>query len=482
MIDLDCLRSDHVGVNGYHRNTTPNIDHIAHDGVSFTHAYCANSPCLPARASLFTARFGVQNGIVSHHGVGERLRHTSSGHWRDPEKPFFQHHLWSRGMKTVSFSCFHDRHNAWWFAAGWQELHTFTRKRGQETADEVNAAVLPWLRAHAGEDNWFLHVHYWDIHTPYRISQEWADPFRDDPPPDWPDQAAIDRHQRIYGPKTALDLFTLGDKSPTPVMPDAVRTEADFKKLIDGYDGAIHFADHHVGQLLDVLSKAGVLDETAVIVTGDHGDSFGEHGQYSDHGIANEAVHRVPMIVKWPGLPAGGVRTELIYIMDIAPTVTELMGFPVPEGWDAQSFAPALRGEEFTGRPYLVYDHGIYTFTRTVRTRDWMLMHVLHPGLYPYDEPMMLHDMREDPHQETNLAAERPEVVAELNGLLAEWRHEQIRKGAAPDPLEQMVETGPFLYCKPERFIERLRRTGRGEFADDLIRRLSRLHPGRFEL
>lgn len=285
-------------------------------------------------------------------------------------------------MKTVSFSCFHDRHNAWWFAAGWQELHTFTRKRGHETADEVNAAALPWLRAHAREDNWFLHVQYWDIHTPYRISREWADRFKDDPPPDWPDQEAIDRHQRIYGPKTALDLFTFRDKSPTPVMPDAVRTTADFKKLIDGYDGAILYADHHVGQLFDVLDEAGVLEETAVIITGDHGDSFGEHGRYTDHGIA--------------------------------------------------------------------------------------------------DEPVLLHDMTNDPHQEVNLAAERPEVVARLNTYLAEWRHEQMRKGAAPDPLERMVKVGPFLYCDPERFAERLRRTGRAEFAEDLIRRLSRFHPERF--
>ena len=480
-VDLDCLRSDHVGANGYHRNTTPNLDRVAAGGVTFTRAYCANSPCLPARASLFTARFGINNGIVAHHGTGERLRWTHEGHWRDPARPFFQHHLWSKGMKTVSFSCFHDRHNAWWFTAGWQELHTFTRKRGQETADEVNAAALPWLTAHAREDNWFLHVHYWDIHTHYRITQEWADRFADDPPPAWPDQAAIDRHQRIYGPKTALDLFTLRDTSPTPVMPDAVRTVADFKKLVDGYDGAIAYADHHAGQLLQALDDAGVLEDTAVIITGDHGDSFGEHGQYTDHGIANEAVHNVPMIVKWPGLPARGRREELIYIMDVAPTVCELMGFPVPAGWDARSFAPALRGEEFRGWPYLVYDHGIYTFTRTVRTPDWMLMQVLHPGLYPYDDPVMLHDMKKDPHQEVNLAAERPEVAGELSRCLADWRQEQVRKGGVPDPLEEMVPVGPFLYCKPEPFVERLRKTGRGHFADDLIRRLSRFHPGMFK-
>jgi hypothetical protein len=92
----------------------------------------------------------------------------------------------------------------------------------------------------------------------------------------------------------------------------------------------------------------------------------------------------------------------------------------------------------------------------------------------------MLHDMKKDPHQQVNLAAERPEVVGELSRCLAAWRQEQVRKGGVPDPLEEMVPVGPFLYCKPEPFVERLRKTGRGHFADDLIRRLSRFHPGMF--
>jgi len=483
LIDLDCCRSDHVSANGYHRNTTPNIDRIAVEGTSFTNACCANSPCLPARASLFTGRFGINNGIVGHHGVSERMRPTNRGHWRDPAKPFFQHHLWSHGMKTVSFSCFHDRHNAWWFSAGWEELHTFTRKRGGETADEVNAAALPWLRQHAREDNWFLHVHYWDIHAIYRYPPEWRNRFANDPPPAWPNQAAIDRHQCIYGPRTALDLYTgvKDEHTPEDFLPEDIRTEADFKMLIDGYDTSLAYTDHHVGQLFDALADAGVLDDTAIIVTGDHGDSFGEHGHYMDHGIANHAVHNVPLIIRWPGLAAGGRRDELVYIMDLAPTVAELMDLPVPEGWDARSFAPALRGDRFQGWPYLVLDHGIYTLTRAVRTPEWLMIHVLHPGLYPYDEPVMLHDMQDDPHQEANLAGERPDIVGKLNTHLAEWRHEAMRKGATTDPLEQMIPVGPFLYYTPEQMTARLRRTGREQFADDLARRLAKYHPDMFK-
>ena len=235
-IDLDCCRADHLGANGYHRPTSPNLDRIAGEGVTFSRCYCANSPCLPSRASLFSGRFGFNNGVVGHHGSGEQFRSLSRGHWRDPDRPLLQQHLWLNGMTTISFSCFADRHNAWWFSAGWEELHTFTRKRGQERADEVNAAFLPWLRDHGRADSWFIHLHYWDIHSHYRVPPEWVERFRDQPPPPWPDQATLDRQQQMYGPRTAVDLYTGyeggsggGYRRAIGYMPDAIRTVDDFK-------------------------------------------------------------------------------------------------------------------------------------------------------------------------------------------------------------------------------------------------------------
>lgn len=487
-IDLDCCRPDHLSVNGYHRSTSPNLERIAADGVSFTRCYCANSPCLPSRASLFSGRYGFNNGVVTHHGAGERFRPLSRGHWRDPEKPMLQHHLWQQGMKTVSFSCFHDRHNAWWFCAGWEEQHTFTRKRGQERADEVNAAFLPWLRANGRDDNWFVHLHYWDIHSHYRVPGVWVTRFRGEPPPAWPDQDTIDRQQTMYGPRTARDLYTGyesratgGYQRPVEYMPDAIRCVDDLKQLIDGYDGSIAYADYHVGQVLDTLQELGIFEDTAIVVSGDHGDSFGEHGQYMDHGIANEAVHNIPMIVRWPGVTQRGHSCAMIYGMDMAPTLCELLGLPVPAGWDGRSFAAALRGEPFSGWPYQVWEHGIYTFTRTVRTPDWLMMRILHPGLYPYDEPVLLHDMRSDPHQTRNLASQRPDVVGQLSAYLDDWRQEQLNLGSAPDPLEQMVSEGAFLYYTPEQMFDRLERTGRAHIIAELKARLNRYQPGRYQ-
>ncbi len=479
-VDLDCCRADHLSVNGYHRLTDPNLARVAAEGVSFRHCYCANSPCVPARASLFSGRFGTKNGVVAHHGIGEEFRSIWPHGWPREAPPMFMEHLRRHGTKTVTFSSFHERHSAWWFCAGWEEIHTFTRKRGQESADEVNAAFMPWFRQHAKEDDWFVHVHYWDIHSHYRAPEEWGTKFANEPPPDWPDQAAIDGHQAMYGPRTARDLYTGyrdEDGAPISYMPDGVQTVDDFKRLVDGYDGSIAYADHHVGEIFDLLEQEGLWDETAIIISADHGDSFGEHGQYMDHGIANEAVHNIPMIVKWPGLEARGTCDAMIYGMDLVPTVCELMGFDAPKGWDGSSFAPALRGEAFDGWPWQVWTHGIYTLSRAVRTQDWLLIDMLHPGLYPYADPYYLHDMRTDPHQTRNLAAERLEVMDELLGYLRQWREEQMEATGEPDRLEQMVPTGPFLYYDRRRMIGRLERTGRSHQARELRWRLRKYHP-----
>lgn len=248
--DLDTMRSDHLGCNGYHRNTTPNIDRVARDGVNFTRAYCADSPCVPSRANLISGRFGVHNGVVTHWGPGCDFRGTG------PDAPLFTRLLREHGYRTASFSCFPDRHAAYWFCGGWTEMQNPTLKRGNETADEINAAVLPWLRAHGREEDYFLHIHYWDSHRDFRISQEWADLFADDPPPDWPDEHAIASHQANYGPFTASELHPFSDdgRSRAPTMPDQISSVADFKRLVDAYDGATRFMDTEIGRVLETLA------------------------------------------------------------------------------------------------------------------------------------------------------------------------------------------------------------------------------------
>ncbi|MEI6501968.1 MAG: sulfatase-like hydrolase/transferase, partial [Armatimonadota bacterium] len=176
-LDLDTLRPDHLGCYGYHRNTSPNLDWIASDGVRFTEYYCANAPCLPSRAALVSGQFGIRSGIEGHGGTAADLR--LEGRDRAFNSGFSQHSLWefirASGYRTASVSPFAERHSAWWFNAGFSE-QIDPGKRGNESAEEVTPLVIDWLSRNATEDNWLLHVNYWDPHTPYRAPESFGNP------------------------------------------------------------------------------------------------------------------------------------------------------------------------------------------------------------------------------------------------------------------------------------------------------------------
>jgi len=466
-IDMDCMRPDHFGGYGYHRNTTPNLDSIIRRGVRFTECHTSDSPCVPSRAALFSGRFGIHNGVNTHWGPGGELR-------ADPGAPMFMRLLRQHGYRTVSFSSFADRHNAWWFACGWHELNTFTLKRGAEDADELVAEALPWFEHNIAQDDLFIHLNFWDPHRNYTMPSNWLERFRDEPPPAWPDQDAIDSHQDNYGPFSAGQLHPWPrEGSPTPCMPEAIRTVDDWKQFVDGYDASIAFMDDQIGRLLGVMSDKGVLDDTVFILSCDHAEAMGEFGIYGDHVCACEGVHNIPMVVAWPGVTPPDISSDsLVYNVDLPPTVCELLKIPVPEGWDGMSFAPILRSGQSTHRDHLVWTHGLYSCQRVVRTPQWALTRTYHPGLFDFPE-VQLHDIGQDRRQTANVAREHPEVVRNLDHLLMQWQQEQLgRPGRGVDPLQLIVQTGPWKYVRPEAWLSRLEEQDQGEAAARIRARL----------
>lgn len=474
-IDIDSQRPDHFGCYGYHRDTTPNIDRIAGEGVRFTHSYCNSSPCVPARASFASGLFGINHGALTHWGPGSEFRPPWDGlrYWQD--MPLLNRYLRNNGYKTVSFSSFADRHQAFWFCGGWSEMHTPSLKMGAENADEVNAELLPWLHRHGAEDDYFLHVQYWDPHRNYTVGQEWIDLFAGEPLPEWPDEETIAAHQDNYGPFTASELFPQfpGGRSPVAAMPDQIADRQDFRQFVDGYDGAIRYMDDQIGQVLQTLEELGVLNETAIIVHADHGEAMGEQGIYGDHVCAGEAVHNVPLIIRWPGVTPADVSYDgLHYNVDVHPTLCELLELPIPPRWDGQSFAAAVRGEQWEGRPYLVWGHALYCCQRAVRTQGWLYIRTYHPGLFPFEDGM-LYDMNEDPHQTKNVFRERPDLTAQFDQIIQNYLQENLGyHGSLPDPMQEVIRTGPFKYVTLEGWIDWLHKRGRHEATAEILRRL----------
>ncbi len=181
-IDIDTLRPDHLGCYGYHRNTSPNIDSLAQRGVRFDQCYVTDAPCLPSRSALWSGRTGFHTGVINHGGVAADpfIQGPTRGFRDVYDATGLIPTLRRAGLRTVTVSPFGERHSAWWWYAGYNEIYN-TGKGGLEIADEVTPSALQWMEQNAAQDNWFLHVNYWDPHTPYRTPAAFGNPFENDP-------------------------------------------------------------------------------------------------------------------------------------------------------------------------------------------------------------------------------------------------------------------------------------------------------------
>lgn len=340
-----------------------------------------------------------------------------------------------------------------------------------ELASDVNALAEPWLEAHAHEPDWFLHVNYWDPHTPYRTPHADGSPW-ETPLEGWLDDASLARQWDGYGPMSAQDtsLAWFGWRSPLPWVPDAFRTLDDHRRWIDGYDAGIRYMDDHVARLLAVLERHGVLDDTVVIASADHGENQGELNVHGDHQTADEATCRVPLIVRAPGrLPAGTVDAGLRHQFDLAPTVLGWLGEDAPAAWDARSML-AEDGALDGGRAHLVLSQMAWSCQRAVRFDDWLMIRTYHDGLK--DLPAtMLFDVARDPHETRDRSADAPEVVARGAELLERWHADAMARALHEvDPMQTVLRQGGPFHVRGElaRYVRRLRDTGRAAHAEAL--------------
>jgi choline-sulfatase len=150
-------------------------------------------------------------------------------------------------------------------------------------------------------ENGFLHVNYWDAHTPYRAPAEFGNPFKDEPLPAWLTPEVLEQHQDTIGPHGARQL-NMYDNKTNPRYPrylGELKTMEDLHAFIDGYDCGIRYMDTHIGLIMQALKEQGVYDDLAVIISSDHGENLGELGIYGEHGTADGITPHIPMIIKW---------------------------------------------------------------------------------------------------------------------------------------------------------------------------------------
>ncbi len=482
LLDLDATRPDHLGCYGYQRNTSPNIDKIAAEGVRFNNYYTSDAPCFPSRTALMTGQFGIHNGVVGHGGTAGDVRHEgiTRGFNSTLTRESLPAFLRTAGLRTVLFSPFPERHSSWTFYAGFNEMYN-SGKSGSESAEDVTPSVLRWVESNAKEDNWFLYINYWDPHTPYRAPEQFGNPFKEDPLPEWITDDVLEQHKAKVGPHSASDIAMFSNETNPayPRHPGEIRDRDGLRKMIDGYDCGIRYMDEHIGMIFKALEEQGVMEELIIIITADHGENQGELGIYGEHGTADQGTCRIPMIIRWPGFKRGHFDDGLHYHLDLGPTLAELLGKPAPASWDGQSYASALTDGDDQGREYLVISQCAHVCQRGVRFGDWLYIRTYHDGYHLFEDEMLF-NIKKDPHETINLAQKHRDICKDAVYHLTNWHDDMMKTMAFDvDPLWTVMKEGGPHHAKGhlKDYVKWLEQSGRGGAVPELKRR----HPREFE-
>jgi arylsulfatase A-like enzyme/Tfp pilus assembly protein PilF len=359
LITVDTLRADHLPVYGYSGIETPFFDRLAAEGVRFASAATTVPFTLPAHSSIMTGCYPPR------HGVRENV-----GYSLDPSLPTLAEVLTGAGWATAGFVSAFVLDGRWGIGRGFATYFDHFDLKAMEHANlgsvqrdgaETVAAAVAWLDRRPRDRPFFLWLHLYDPHEPYTPPE----PFR----------------------------------SRYPDRP---------------YDGEIAYSDSLLARFRSALAERGLFDDSLVIVTGDHGEGLGDHGEaYHGYFVYDSTVH-VPLIVRLPGgADAGRVVASAVSHVDLLPTVLDLVGVAPPAGVQGRSLAPLLAGGEDRRRE--VYSESLYPLLhygwaplRALRTGDLKLIAAPRPELY---------DLQEDPGEETNLVSARR---AEARGLAAD--------------------------------------------------------------
>jgi arylsulfatase A-like enzyme len=316
LVVADTARADRFSSNGYGRPTTPATEALGHDGAVYLRAYTPAPWTLPAHASLFTGLY------PSAHGADSGRLHL------DPALPVLARRLRDAGYRTQAYVA-----NPWvgkdygfqegfdTFEEVWRGVHG---TEGDMGAAALNDRVARWLDWRADNTDararpFFIFVNYFEPHLPYnppepergRFLRPGADP------------GSIERLRRLKHPEDVRQILAAAGGGPA----GGALTAGDFAILSDLYDGEIAYVDRRAGELVALLKARGLLDQTVVVLTSDHGEMIGEHG-LMDHKLdVREPVLRIPLVLRYPPAVAAGQRIDApVMLQDVYPTLLALAG------------------------------------------------------------------------------------------------------------------------------------------------------------
>ncbi|MFK8002805.1 MAG: sulfatase [Polyangiales bacterium] len=316
LILIDTLRADKL--SPYAPDTrvqTPQLAEFVRGATTFGHAHSQENWTKPSVATLLTSLMPWEHTATQHESVLPRSVEML------PEV------LQDEGFQTASFICNGFVSDRFGFRQGWDSYRNYIREGRRTRSQFVAADVLEWLDGRDEEKPFFLYVHTIDPHVPYRPPNEILSLYGD-----------VDYRGPINFRRdsTLLENVKLGNLRLNN------RDRAHLQAL---YDGEITYHDRHFGSIIDGLRSRGLLDDTMVVITSDHGEEFWDHGSVGHgHSVYEELLH-VPLFVRMPGDLPQRVESP-VGLIDIMPTILEALGQDVPERLSGRSFLGELTGRE----------------------------------------------------------------------------------------------------------------------------------------
>jgi len=462
----DAMRARNLGCYGYDKDTSPWMDRIAAEGVRFSHAFSAINSTDPSFTTMFTGKHPVSHGLRNHakwvtaleksYMTGLRflpeILHDKGfvtigldwlGKWHrkgydyygglknDPativrpdsgagdalqascEPPCRKSSGRDWKKRLPKLSLMPSRGN-WYYALGdgaRRAVRGYFRRRQERSgkglsgrkrrpmlsdASGLTDLAVDSIRQFAGEQSFFLFVHYWDTHIPYTAPRSLVRHFLN--------------NYRYPGTPTADILAKVAGTKAEHLVHKATRgkTPGTIGEIMALYDASIRYVDENVGRIYACLEESGVLDDTLLVITADHGESMTEHDIYFDHHGLYDPQIRVPLIMRHGDIRGGAVHDEFVQHFDLAPTILDMAGVSDDGArFDGQSLMDLVRGGSWD-RPYVFAEEMCGQQKRMIRDRRFKYIAALN------DEPCVLcrryhcrtdefYDLVNDPGESRNI-------------------------------------------------------------------------------
>jgi arylsulfatase A-like enzyme len=401
-ISMDAVRYDRTGAGGNKDGLTPNLDQFAEEAVVFHNATSAAPWTLPSHMSIWTGRW------PSIHGVTNKLKMLSADQMvptsLSPGIETYPDLLIRNGFTAVGFTG----------GAGVQASYGFGRSFETYLDDKPFAGyeysvppAVEWMSKNL-DKRFFMFLHGYDAHGQHPllgISPR-------DAVPEY--KGTLDGSIEEQAKIREQGLATIQSPGQAPDLSGSVSQE-DVAFLKKVYDKKVKMADERLGSFLAQLRSLGLLDKSIVVVFGDHGDEFLEHG-YLDHGatLCEHQLH-VPMMIRFPGYARRNDVDAAVRTIDLFPTVFDALGMQGLAGVDGTSMLPILRGKPDDRGIFAETDYRLFVHQRMKRQKDRKLILDLEDG------QKQLFDVKADPDEQNDISSSNPRETYELEQALRTW-------------------------------------------------------------